>query len=190
LESHLRADVEQRICSGVSPEQAFAGAVERIGGTGDLKQEFEKLEDSEEARKRKRLRVWSFLAGAVLVYSCVFVTWIIFRRLGKIEITCAEFLVVLASMPVAIALGWTGRYFASFLPVIPNEWFRMAIVVTVVFLGIGLLRLVWSYLPLNSLVQAQIILLWTLSPLPGFGLCAAEWCDNCAAARRMRAPGV
>jgi hypothetical protein len=187
LESHLCEDVAQQIRSGASPEQAFSVAVERIGGAGELKREFEKVQDPVE---RKRKRLWSFIAGEVLVYSSVFVTWLIFRRLGKIGISGGKFLVVLASVPVAIALGWIGQYVAKSLPVILNEWLRTAIILMAIFLGVGLLRLIWNYLPLNSLVQAQIVLLWTLAPLPGFGLCAAEWCDNCAARRRMRAPGV
>jgi hypothetical protein len=43
LESHLREDIERQTRSGLSAEQAFAAAVERIGGAGALKREFAKI---------------------------------------------------------------------------------------------------------------------------------------------------
>jgi len=42
LEGHLREDVEAKMGSGLDPAQAFAGAVEEIGQTHDLKSEFSK----------------------------------------------------------------------------------------------------------------------------------------------------
>jgi hypothetical protein len=43
LESHLREDVEQEIRKGLSPQQAFERAIERIGGAHQLKGEFAKV---------------------------------------------------------------------------------------------------------------------------------------------------
>lgn len=43
LESHLREDIEQQIRGGVTPQQAFEVAVERIGGAQALGSEFAKL---------------------------------------------------------------------------------------------------------------------------------------------------
>src|SRR6266481_1699859 len=43
LESHLREDIEEQIRAGVTPQQAFEIAVERIGGTQALKAEFAKV---------------------------------------------------------------------------------------------------------------------------------------------------
>jgi hypothetical protein len=43
LESHLREDIEKQIRAGVTPQQAFEVAVERIGGAQVLGSEFAKL---------------------------------------------------------------------------------------------------------------------------------------------------
>jgi hypothetical protein len=43
LESHLREDVEQEMRAGLSPQQAFEFAAERIGGAQQLKGEFAKV---------------------------------------------------------------------------------------------------------------------------------------------------
>jgi hypothetical protein len=46
-----------------------------------------------------------------------------------------------------------------------------------------LLRLLWNRLEFDNLVQAQVILLWTMSPLLGLGHCFSVWCKRCDAAR-------
>jgi hypothetical protein len=43
LESHLRDDVQRQIRAGLTPQQAFETAVERIGGAQALKTEFAKI---------------------------------------------------------------------------------------------------------------------------------------------------
>ncbi|MDB6122600.1 MAG: hypothetical protein JWQ71_1593 [Pedosphaera sp.] len=43
LESHLREDIEEQLRSGITAQQAFASAVQRIGQASALKLEFEKI---------------------------------------------------------------------------------------------------------------------------------------------------
>jgi hypothetical protein len=190
LENHLREDIEQQVRCGVPPERAFALAVERIGDAKVLNREFEKTENLGTLRKRKLLYASSVLAGAALVYSIVFVAWFIERRRGNIEITRTEFFLVLGAMFATILFGFIGRYFAKFLPVVTSERSQAALIVAVVFLGGGLFRWIFSFLSADNLVHMQIILLWVLSPLLGFGHCFSEWCDRCVAARRARAANV
>jgi hypothetical protein len=187
LESHLREDIEQQVRGGATSEQAFAAAVKRMGDTGGLKREFEKVQDSTKAR-RQILRVSSVIGGTVLAYSAVFATWILARRAGRIEITSVEFLLVFGSMLATILFGLTGRYFARFLPVVLSEWLQAAMIVAAIFVGASLLRLVWSSLMLEGLVHVQIVLLWTMSPTLGGAHCLSEWCDRCAAARKQMKP--
>jgi hypothetical protein len=47
------------------------------------------------------------------------------------------------------------------------------------------LRLVWALLPLNNLVQAQVVLLWTMSPLLGLANLAGAWCERCSKERKQ-----
>jgi len=184
LESHLREDVQNQIRSGATPERAFIAATKQMGDAHGLKQEFEKI--SEESPKRKRLRAASIIAGAALAYAAVFTTWIIERRAGRIELTTTEFLLVFGSMAATIFFGFMGRHVAKFLPIVTDTRLQAAAIVALIFAGAGLWRFIWSILPLDSLVHAQIILLWTLSPILGFGHCFSVWCENCLAARKQK----
>jgi leader peptidase (prepilin peptidase)/N-methyltransferase len=72
LESHLREDVEQQICSGLSVQQAFETAAQRVGPAGMLKGEFKKVENTRRVFQRKL--VWVLFGLAFL--SC----WIEFGQ--------------------------------------------------------------------------------------------------------------
>src|SRR5579864_2391211 len=52
LESHLREEIEQRIRSGATAEQAFALAANRIGCGDKLKAEFGKVEDAKKMHSK------------------------------------------------------------------------------------------------------------------------------------------
>lgn len=185
LESHLREEIESQIRAGADAEHAFMAAKERMGEAGFLKQEFEKVEGSEEQRWRNRKRITATFAGTGFAYSVVFVTWIFIRRSTHAEITWGEFLLVLGSMMATLLFGLVGRYFARFLPIVFNEWLQAAMIVTGIFFGTVLLRLVWALLPLNNLVQAQVVLLWTMSPLLGLANLAGAWCERCSKERKQ-----
>jgi len=184
LESHLREDIEKQICSGTDAEPAFAAAIKRMGDGGSLKREFEKVQDSEKARRRNRWRVVSTFAGTGFAYSVIFVTLIFERRSAHVEITSGELFLVLGSMVATLLFGLVGRYFAKFLPNITNEWRQAAVIVVGIFLGAALFRLVWAMLPLNNIIEAQLALLWTMSPLLGIGNLFGAWIDLCSGRRK------
>ena len=52
LESHLRDDMEQQVCSGSSAPQAFENAVQRIGRAAVLECEFDKVGGAKAAQDR------------------------------------------------------------------------------------------------------------------------------------------
>lgn len=183
LENHLREDIQNQIRSGATAGQAFAVAAKQMGDARGLNREFEKV--SEESPKRKRLRAASIIAGVAFAYAAVFATWILARRAGKIEITSTEFLLVSGSMAATIFFGFMGRHVAKFLPAVTDVRLQSAAIVAAFFFGAGLLRFIWGSLTLDSLVHAQIVLLWTMSPILGFGHCLSAWCHQCSAARRQ-----
>jgi hypothetical protein len=179
LESHLREDIQNRVRSGAGSEQAFAEAVKQLGAGVRLKQEFEKV-----ARERKRswLRASSVVGGTLFAYSAVFVSCIFAHRAGRFEITVPDLLLYLGAMLATMFFGFTGRYFARFLPIVLNEKLQAVYIAAAIFLDAGLLRTLWEHLALDNFAHVQIILLWTMSPLLGFGHCASAWCERAQAA--------
>jgi hypothetical protein len=180
LESHLREEVQNQLRSGAAAEQAYALAVERLGVAGSLKQEFEKLSRE---RKRNWLRRGSIVGGTLFAYTGVFATWILARRTGRIKITGTELLLLLGSMLATMLFGFLGRRVGNRLPMILNEQRQAAFVIVAVFAAGASLRLLWNWLPFDDLVQAQVILLWTMSPVLGVGHCFSAWSQRCYAAR-------
>jgi hypothetical protein len=55
LENHLRDDVEQKIRSGLSEQQAFDAAVQQVGCANVLKAEFKKIRATAGSKQRYRL---------------------------------------------------------------------------------------------------------------------------------------
>jgi hypothetical protein len=182
LECHLREDIQNQIRAGATVEQAFGSATERMGDANGLKQEFEKVSKE---RKRNWLRAGSVVGGTAIAYSAVFLTWILARRAGKIEITGVEFFLVSGSMAATIFFGLVGRRAAKFLPVVANERRQAAVIITGMFLGAFLLRYFWGFLALDNLVKTQIVLLWTMSPILGVAHCFSAWCERCSATRKQ-----
>ena len=62
LESHLRDDVEERVCAGASARDAFESAVQRLGQAAVLESEFEKVGETKEAPERVKQAFFA-LAG-------------------------------------------------------------------------------------------------------------------------------
>ena len=78
LESHLREDVEQRMRSGVAAEQAFREAVQSVGNSASLHQEFAKLRPAGARFSRTTIRACC-LAVALFVFVVESWTLIIYE---------------------------------------------------------------------------------------------------------------
>src|SRR4051794_1870523 len=63
LESHLRDDLEQRIWSGLNPQQAFEAAAQQIGQADALKSEFKKAAGTGWALHKKLRGILAQLIG-------------------------------------------------------------------------------------------------------------------------------
>jgi hypothetical protein len=58
LENHLRDDVEQHMRSGLTAEQAFQAAVQRIGHAAEIQREFGKIAKPKPGLRRKLVRTF------------------------------------------------------------------------------------------------------------------------------------
>ena len=177
LESHLREDVERQMQLGVGVEQAFRKVAEDIGSGEKLEQEFAKVREFQRMRSREVLRHWSVIAGTAFVYSTVATVWLIGARQRTLQITWIEIVLAVGAMAPMIGFGWMGNSLAKHLPV-NNQGVIVVAAFGVLLLVAAALRLAWSVITPDNLVHTQIILLWTLSPLPGIGNCLSAWVDN------------
>jgi hypothetical protein len=177
LESHLREEVERQMRLGLAAEQAFNESVEKIGSGEKLEQEFTKMQALDRLGRREILRRWSAIAGAGFVYSVLASVWFMGARQGMMEITLMEIALAGGAMAPMIGLGWAGNRLAKRLPAAKQEVIVIA-AIGVIFVIAAALRLAWGAITPDNLVHTQIILLWTLSPLPGTGICLSAWVDN------------
>jgi cation transport ATPase len=71
LESHLRDEVEQQVQSGLSVQQAFETAIQRLGQAGVLKMEFKKVGVTERNQMKRIVAILAALFAMVLGLSMV-----------------------------------------------------------------------------------------------------------------------
>jgi hypothetical protein len=183
LESHLREDAEREIRSGTSAQQAFNRAIKRIGERAKLAEEFGKIDATKKFRTRILLRRWSAIAGIAFVYSTLAFTWFIGVREGKIELTWLDVAFALGAIAPMLLMGSAGRSLAKVLPIIPQSWV-MVITFAALFAGAALLKMFFEGMWPTNLVQVQVITLWALSPMLGFGSCVSAWYDRSLGARQ------
>jgi hypothetical protein len=178
LESHLREDVERKVKLGSGLEPAFQKAVADLGNGARLEREFAIVREFERTRTRHVLRRWPAIMGMGFGYSAVVASWFIGVRQGRLEATWREVALTVGAMIAMIVLGWAGNLLAKYLPVSPPR-VSLAAAFGVIILYAASLRLFWSVITPANLVHTQIILLWSLSPMPGIGNCLSVWSDNC-----------
>lgn len=170
LESHLREDVEQQTCLGVTAEQAFANSVVRLGQAGTLKAEFAKSKTAPESLDRFRLAFCLFLVVAIL--------WLSGFTFSMLGLTPAEW--ILASSAIASSLGVAAfwRHALRFLPIIQNKRKRYVIEVVLFASGFVSSSLFFGFiLPyfernLNGKILPPICL-WAVFPIAVFIALAA-----------------
>jgi hypothetical protein len=116
LENHLREDVDQQVRSGLTQQQAFDAAVQRMGESKALKREF---------RKVNRHRAWGFRNNPPALN--LLAAWLLLRALEAwpILLVVSSYLIKDFELPPHI-LGLWGIQISS--------------VIISILLGIGLLR--------------------------------------------------
>jgi hypothetical protein len=123
LESHLREDIAQQMQLGLSAQQAFGIAMEKIGQAPELKREFKKISAPMEMQKIIKL------AGVIIVAVSLFCPLFMFLPcLQAHELSLMTRMLALAVYATTVAtsvLSW--RYNHKLLPVIRNQPLRRAV---------------------------------------------------------------
>jgi hypothetical protein len=126
LEIHLREEIERQMKSGLSAQQAFGIAVEKIGQASDLKMEFKKVSAPMEIQKIIKLAGVTCVAVALVcqLLTCSPVVFVIIFAHGlRVSLMTRALALAILVMPVAITfLSW--KYNHRLLPVIRNQLLR------------------------------------------------------------------
>ena len=126
LEIHLREEIEQQMQSGLSAQQAFEIAVEKIGPVAELQKEFKKI--GVPMKITKIIKLAGVICVVVALFCQVFtcspiVFAFLFAHGLKLSLLARLApLAVSATTVAATILSW--RYNHKLLPVIHNQLFR------------------------------------------------------------------
>jgi len=128
LESHLREDALQQMRAGLSPQQAFNSAVQRLGQHDTIKTEFKKINAGTEVLEK--------LMGLVVIILVGFIIWMSGYTFLQMELSLSGQIVAYAAVGFTLltACGW--RYAVPFLPVIANRGKRVTIGLICIGLGV------------------------------------------------------
>src|SRR4051812_43917621 len=159
LESHLREDVEQQMRLGLTGQQAFESAVQRIGHVTALRSEFAKVN---EVSREKRKFISLFFVASALPYS-----WAGTFALLHIEMPLNERILGFGAVIITALLICSWPFLWKFLPGICNRRARKAVQFVC-----NLFALVWlpSYFYLIlphfdfNLGRLVVAILWAIVP--------------------------
>jgi hypothetical protein len=160
LESHLRDDVRHQIRAGVSEQQAFDAAVQRLGQASVLKAEFKKGDES------AQLRLMSIVCGGAGLFGLGVATY----GLVTHEFTGQERLLGFAALAFSIFTCAGLRRAARWVRAEGRT--RTAIGVTSGILGAGwfacFMLVILPHLDL-TVSQLVVVLLWAFVPMVAAG---------------------
>jgi hypothetical protein len=123
LESHLREDIAQQMKSGLSAQQSFGSAVNKIGQAPELKREFKKVSAPMEIQKIIQLAGVIFVAVTLFCPLFLFLPFLLAHGLSLTAKMLG--LAIYATTVSTIVLSW--RYNHKLLPVIRNQLLRRAV---------------------------------------------------------------
>jgi len=124
LEIHLHEEIERQTKAGLTPQDAFTSAVQKLGPAHLVQTEFMKVDKIHRALKWKLTEI-----GLMLMTIPVPLLFggIVLKRASFIDMTAAEELASLAALATFSLLAWSGRLGHRLLPVIQNRRIRDAI---------------------------------------------------------------
>jgi hypothetical protein len=107
LELHLHDEIERQMKSGLKPQPAFEHALQIMGLPRAVRDEFNKLEETQSAREWKRERVmFPAIAGLVVLFMGIVV---LFRLGGFSDTTHGQQIAGLAALAAFNLFIWGGR---------------------------------------------------------------------------------
>jgi cation transport ATPase len=186
LESHLREEIERKVKAGANQQEAFTSAVQKLGSAQVVRAEFEKADETHEARK------WKLTNAFLMVFTIVlplFMSVIVINRASVIDMTATQELSSLAAMAVFFSLAWAGRLSQGIFPVIANRRIRDAISA----LGSLLLAVWWIVfmrliVPRHDFVMSQFLVAFVWAFFLPAGMWVGWLWGMEAAARRKFVP--
>jgi len=119
LESHLREETQKQIHSGLTEQEAFEIAVQRMGKVSALKDEFRKIGGASSVAEKVMIGVCVVLVSSVALLG-VFTAVVCYANWGERVMAAAAMLCT-----ILVACCW--RYAVPFLPVFANARKRWAI---------------------------------------------------------------
>jgi hypothetical protein len=121
LEIHLREEIERQTKSGLSEQEVFNSAVQKIGTANAVQNEFGKVEEIVEERKWKEGQIW---LGAILgLLQLIVIGAVLFNS----EMTFGQRMSGLAAIATSFLLVGVGRWSCRIFPIFPVRRTRLAI---------------------------------------------------------------
>ncbi len=179
LESHLREEIDGLKKSGLDAQTIFNSAVQKIGPTHPLRNEFEKVGPAKKALNWQAFEVLFLVYAALyplLVGSLVFV----FKNGSFSEMTLSQQLSSLAAAIAFSLFAWGTQWSCGKFPTIRTNRIRDAIFVPVM---LWLVIFAYVIMPHAGLAESQraVVSLWGFAPFGivlgwiwGFAIAARE----------------
>jgi hypothetical protein len=162
LEIHLREEIERQLKSGLSEQEIFNSAIQKIGPAHMIQNEFKKVEATKEDRE------WKFVQILLLAFSSLFPLAVgsqvlYFKTGGSADMTPGQKTSCLAALMTFSLLAWGGRLNCGIFPVIRAKRIRNTVTnsccVLVALWWIVMFNLV---LPRHDFAMGQLVvtILW------------------------------
>jgi cation transport ATPase len=185
LDSHLREEIEQQMKSGLSEQEIFDSAVQKIGQAHMIQNEFKKVEKAKEARNWKLTQI--LFAVVTSLFSLFLCGMVIFKMGCFSETTSGQKTSSLAAIAAFALLAWGGRLSYGILPIIRARQIRDAICISGgVLLMLWWMILVHIILPRHDFTTGQLLvtILWEMITPCGIFL-GSFWGIETAARKKL-----
>ena len=188
LEAHLREEIEQQMESGLSEQDAFTSAVQKLGPADTVQNEFMKVDTIHSALKWKLMEIG--LTLATILVPLLF-AGIVLKRASFIDMTAAEQLSCLAALAAFSLLAWSGRLGHRLLPVIQNRRIRDVILfsccVPLMLWWVVFFRLI---VPRHDFTMGEFLVAFTWAFFTPAGACIGlHWGIETAARKKVARGG-
>jgi hypothetical protein len=186
LEIHLREEIESQTTSGLSPQKAFENALQIMGLPRAVRDEFNKLEETQAAREWKHKQAMLLaITGSVSLLTSVM---LLLRLGGFSDATHGQQIAGWAAVAAFNLFIWGGRRTWRTLPVISSRRIRETISISGALpLTLWWIVFAWIILPRTDFMMGQlaVALLWGFFPPTGIWIGLFRGLD--AAARQKTA---